>query len=310
MKILITGGAGYIGSHIAKSIHHQIPGSAVHIADNLCHGHLFLAKYGDEFTDIDITDRAKLSEYVGKLSPDIVVHAAALTSVAESQHRPADYYDTNTLGTHNLASACAASGSVRGFILLSTCAASNPVSVYGKTKLLAEAIVDSVCGRHRIGHTSFRLYNACGAWEDIGEAHHPETHLIPLAIHAAVTGEQLPIYGKGLSTPDGTCIRDYIDVRDIGSACVQAIRRMNSGDGLAPVYDLGSGVGRSVLDIIKLVERVVGNPIRTQITEHRAGDSGVLIASPWRTMRVLDWAPSRTIADSISSALDWYRARG
>lgn len=291
-KVIVTGGAGFIGSHTAKFLAGQ--GFQPVVYDNLSTGHRAAVRWGD-FIEGDILDTCKLVDMFNEHEPAAVIHFAASAYVGESVKEPAKYYRNNVSGTWSLLEACRLVG-VSNVIFSSSCATygipnrlpiresdtQSPISPYGRTKLIAEQMLADYATAYSLRYASLRYFNACGADPDgeLGEAHDPETHLIPRAMMAAAgTINSLEIYGNDYDTPDGTCIRDYIHVVDLARAHVLAVEKLINGGGNLSV-NLGSGHGTSVREILQAIRRLTGRDVPVAMRERRAGDPPVLYADP------------------------------
>ena len=315
MKVLIVGGAGYIGSHAARVLHHG--GHQPIIFDNLSTGYRKLA--GD-FPLIagDVRDRQAVR--AGLAGADAVMHFAAHAYVGESVRDPRKYFDNNVVGGLTLLEAVLDAG-VRSFVFSSTCAVygtpeqvpicedapRRPVSPYGETKLLLELALADYDRAYGVKFASLRYFNAAGADEagDIGEYHQPETHLIPLALAAAANlGPELQIFGDDYPTPDGTCVRDYIHVNDLAEAHLRALEHL-AANHESFCLNLGTGRGYSVREIVAAVEKATGHKVPARITPRREGDPPVLVADPTRAQQVLGWQARRSLDDIVASAWQW-----
>jgi len=310
----VVGGAGYIGSHAARVL--QRKGYEVIGYDNLSTGFRELAE-GFELIVGDISDSAKLAAVLRRC--DAVMHFAAHAYVGESVENPRKYFRNNVTGALALLDAVMESR-VRKFIFSSTCAVyGNPVKVpitesnprqpvnpYGATKLAFENALESYSHAYGLRFVSFRYFNAAGADESgkIGENHHPETHLIPL-IFQAIQGKRaaLEIFGDDYSTPDGTCVRDYIHVNDLADAHVLGLEYVSKAESAA--LNLGTGKGYSVHEVVAAVEKVTGHKVPTHIGPRRAGDPAELVADPSRAERSLNWKAKRSLEEIIASAWKW-----
>lgn len=315
MRIVVTGGAGYIGSHAARQLARR--GHEVVILDNLSTGYASLAR-GFELVEADIRDRAKVMTALR--GADAVMHFAAHAYVGESMVAPQKYFDNNVSGALALLAAVL-DAHVPYFVHSSSCAVYGlpsrvpiledtpriPVNPYGATKLAVENILEAYGNAYRLRYVNLRYFNAAGADEsgEIGELHQPETHLIPRALEvAAGTSKELEIYGTDYPTPDGTCVRDYIHVNDLAQAHLLALEYMkNQGESTA--FNLGTGAGKSILEIVSMIEEVTGARVSTRACPRRAGDPAVLVADNARARRLLGWKPSRTLRDIIQSAWNW-----
>ena len=315
MAILVSGGAGYIGSHAARALRRS--GYEVVIYDNLSTGFRRLAQ-GFELVEGDIADEARLRPVLARV--DAVMHFAAHAYVGESVENPRKYFRNNVLGALSLLNSALDAG-IRRFVFSSSCAVygipgqipiteqtpREPVNPYGASKLLFENALEAYSRAYGLRSVSLRYFNAAGADEsgEVGELHDPETHLIPLALAASTeNGPELQIYGSDYPTPDGTCVRDYVHVNDLADAHVRALQHLEKGgDSLA--INLGTGRGHSVLEVIQAAEKATGRPVRRKIGARRPGDPPVLVADPSKAQRVLGWTAKRNLADIVSSAWTW-----
>lgn len=319
MAILVTGGAGYIGSHTVAELLDQ--GKEVVIIDNMQSGHKE-SILGGKLYEGDLRDKELLKKLFAENDIEAVIHFAASSLVGESMKEPVKYYDNNVYGTLCLLEAMDAAN-VRKIVFSSTAATygepdkvpieendrTAPTSVYGETKLTMERMMawfDQVLG---IKYVSLRYFNAAGAHENgrIGEDHRPETHLIPLILQAAL-GQRpsIQVYGDDYPTPDGTCIRDYIHVSDLADAHLLAVNYLIGG-GNSEIFNLGSGQGFSVKEVIAKVREVTGCDFPVVTSPRRSGDPAILVASSHKARSVLGWNPSRTkLNDLIQSAWNWH----
>ncbi|MEZ5947473.1 MAG: UDP-glucose 4-epimerase GalE [Hyphomonas sp.] len=310
MRILVVGGAGYVGSHACKSLAHA--GHEPVVFDNLSTGHAHAVKWGPLVRG-DILDPSQLEAAFVAHKPDAVMHFAALAYVGESVQRPDLYYRTNVGGTLNLLD-CMRKNSVGRLIFSSTCATygqpdrmpiteatpQSPINPYGWSKLMAERAISDYCAAFGLGAVALRYFNAAGADPDgeIGEEHDPETHLIPLVLQAAAgMKESIRIFGSDYPTPDGSAIRDYVHVTDLAAAHVAAVGACVAGD--LDVFNLGAEAGTSVLNIIERARRVTGRDIRAETAPRRPGDPPVLLADASKARTVLSWAPQYSGLDTI-----------
>ncbi|MGC8764215.1 MAG: UDP-glucose 4-epimerase GalE [Acidobacteriota bacterium] len=301
--VLVTGGAGYIGSHTCKAL--RLAGYTPVAYDNLCRGHQWAVKWGP-LEEGDTRDTARLREVLERHRPEAVLHFAAFTYVGESVEAPLLYAANNVAGTVSLLEACREAG-VRRFVLSSTAAVygtpeqvpipedhpRRPVNPYGRTKAFLEDLLEDAWRAHGLAAISLRYFNAAGADEDAdtGEAHEPETHLIPLALDAARGAHpRLILFGDDYDTPDGTCIRDYIHVSDLAEAHVLALKSLEKAP-RCEAYNLGLGQGFSVKEVIRAAAEVTGMPIPVEVGGRRPGDPPVLVADPSRARRDLGWTP-------------------
>lgn len=322
MAILVTGGAGYIGSHAAMELLAQ--GEQVVIADNLRTGHRSAVPVQAKFYEGDIRDPAFLDRVFGENEIEAVIHFAASSLVGESMQQPLAYYDNNLFGTYTLTSAMVKHGV--GKIVFSSTAATygepesvpitetaptRPESPYGETKLAMEKLFRWCDHAHGLKFVSLRYFNACGAHPDgvIGEDHKPESHLIPIILQVPLgQRESIGIYGDDYPTEDGTCIRDYIHVVDLANAHWLALRYLRDG-GASDVFNLGSGSGFSVKQVIDLARDVTGHPIPAVVSPRRAGDPAVLIASSEKARSVLGWQPRYDqLSAIIETAWRWHKS--
>ena len=317
--MLVTGGAGYIGSHAAKAL--SSAGYRVVVFDNLAAGHREAVRYG-ELVQGDITDAAAVGAALARHGVSAVMHFAALLDVGESVRDPARYYRNNVSGALSVLEAMVAQ-SVQVFVFSSTCATygepletpisethpQRPINSYGETKLAVERALPHFERAHGIRSVVLRYFNAAGADPDgeLGEDHSPEIHVIPRAIEAATGGAGLHVFGTDYPTPDGTCLRDYIHVTDLADAHVRALEAIvetrTSG-----AYNLGTGHPHSVREVIDTVERVTGRPVPRTLAARRPGDPAVLYAAPHKAQAELRWRPRFPDLESIvRSAWEWHR---
>ena len=322
--ILVTGGAGYVGAHACKAL--AAAGYRPVVYDNLVHGHEQAVRWGP-FERGELSDRARLDEVFDRHAPSAVMHFAAYTAVGESVTDPGKYYRNNVAGSLSLIEATVAHG-VDRFVFSSTAAAyglparvpisedepNAPINPYGRSKLMIEQMLLDFEQAHGLKSAIMRYFNAAGASpdNDIGELHDPETHLIPLALDAvAGKGSELTVFGTDYPTPDGTCIRDYIHVGDLADAHVRALDRL-SGGGATRVYNLGTGSGVSVREILDAIERVTGRAVPHRFGPRRPGDPPALVSDPSRAQAELGWQARMSDIDTIiATAWAWHqRPRG
>lgn len=320
MKILVTGGAGYIGSHFVKLLVENNYQPIV--IDNLFRGHKEAIPSTVQFEIVDLLDYEKLSIVFRKYEPEAVVHFAALAYVGESVENPKLYYLNNVIGSYNLIKASVEAG-IRKFVFSSTCSIygnplmipisenepSKPINPYANTKLMIETMLKDFEAAYGLKFIALRYFNAAGSHQsgEIGESHNPETHLIPLVLYTALgKREKLYVYGNDYDTQDGTCIRDYIHVVDLVEAHLQAIEYLNDGKPSA-IINLGTGEGNSVLEIIKLAEKITGNKIPYEITKRRAGDPAILVADNKKAKELLGWSPKHSIEEILETAWRWHK---
>ncbi len=321
MAILVLGGAGYIGSHTALEL--VKAGNEVVIADNLVTGYRKAIPEGAKFYEGDLRDSDFLDNLFHQEKIDAVIHFAAYSLVGESVTNPLKYYDNNLYGTKVLLEAMVKNNV--GKIVFSSTAATYgepenipilesdrtcPTNPYGETKLAMEKMFKWTAEAHGLRYVSLRYFNACGADESgtIGEAHNPESHLIPLILQVPNgKRETISIYGTDYDTPDGTCIRDYIHVTDLAQAHILAVQYLNNG-GESDIFNLGNGVGYSVREVIETARKVTGHPIPATETSRRAGDPARLVASSEKAKKILGWKPVHdSLEEIISSAWNWHK---
>lgn len=318
MRILVVGGAGYIGSHTVRGLLRA--GHEVSVFDNLDCGRARFVPEGRLIVG-DLADPGALRAALCGGKADAVVHFAAFTSVPESVADPAAYYRNNVVGTLNLLDAMRAEG-VGRIVFSSTAAvygapetspipesaAPGPINPYGTTKLTAERALADYASAYGFGTAALRYFNACGAADDgtLGEDHEPETHLIPLVLQAALGRRaEVAIYGDDYPTPDGTCVRDYVHVEDLADAHLRALERLEPGRSL--VYNVGTGRGFSVREVIDAARRVTGRPIPASEHPRRPGDPPTLVASAESIRRDLGWSPRYLeIEAMVRSAWKWH----
>lgn len=319
-KVLIVGGAGYIGSACAVSLLEA--GWTVATYDDLSTGHRQAAQ-GDLIQG-DIRDRGRLEGVLRAGRFDAVMHFAAKSLVGESTRHPLRYYDVNTGGTAALVDAMLSAG-IKCLVFSSTCAIYGdpvrlpldedhpraPVSPYGDSKEMVERMLAATRAREGLRVTTLRYFNAAGALPEhgLGESHHPETHLIPLALQAAL-GQRPPLalFGEDYDTRDGTCVRDYIHVRDLASAHLLAMRRLLEGDP-GDAYNVGTGMGTTVREVLQAVERVLGVPVPYEVAPRREGDPPALYAQADKIRGALGWEAHHVdIDDIVRTAAQWARA--
>lgn len=315
MRVLVTGGAGYIGSHAARALKRR--GHEVRIYDNLSRGHRSLAN-GMDLVVGDIGDADTLTRALDGI--DAVMNFAALAAVGESVRNPRTYFSNNVEGGLCLLNKVLELG-IRNFIQSSTCAVygvpakvpiredtpRQPLSPYGTSKLFFEHALEAYEIAYGLCYVSFRYFNAAGADEsgEIGELHDPETHLIPRILEAAMgAAPQVEIYGTDYPTPDGTCIRDYIHVNDLAEAHVLGLEYLANG-GKSVALNLGTGTGNSVKEVVSTVEKITGRQVNEQICARRPGDPPELVADASKVKQVLGWKASRDLNNIVSTAWGW-----
>ena len=315
-KILITGGAGYIGSHTCKLIANS--GYEPICFDNLSTGYKDFVKWGPLITG-DLRDAVLLKDTFHKFKPEAVIHFAGSSLVGESVSNPLKYYDNNVGSALSLLNAMK-NANVKNIVFSSTCATygadtnnpidesfpQRPINPYGASKLMIERILNSLADIKEITHISLRYFNAAGADKnnEIGENHNPETHLIPLAINSALGGDKLKVFGSDFPTKYGTAIRDYIHVEDLASAHIKALEYMID-TGNSDFINLGTGKGYSVKEILTALKDLGLNP-RTIESQRRIGDPAVLVANANKAKEVLNWEPSYNLTEILASAKAWH----
>ena len=320
MNILVTGGAGYIGSHCCKALSQK--GFQPITIDNLVYGHKKFAKWGP-FYEGDAGHPADLNKCFNTHQIDAVMHFAAYAYVGESVEDPMKYYRNNVLKTIELLRTALENG-VKTFVFSSTCATYgnpekipleenhplNPVNPYGKTKRMIEEILADCQSAYGLKYISLRYFNAAGADPDaeIGEDHDPETHLIPLVLDVAANkSPAIKVFGTDYKTADGTCIRDYIHVTDLAQAHILALEQLIGGAD-SNVYNLGNGQGFSVLEVIERAKKITGKDIPAENSDRRPGDPPVLIASNKKAVKELGWKPQfADLDDIIGTAWKWHQ---
>ncbi len=321
MKVLVLGGAGYIGSRTVKALCEE--NIDVVVADNLVTGHIEAVDSRAKFYKGDIRDINFLDDLFSKEKIDAVIHFAAYSLVGESVTDPLKYYDNNLCGTKVLLESMV-KNNVDKIVFSSTAATygepenipilesdrTEPTNPYGETKLSMEKMFKWTANAHGLRFVSLRYFNACGADESgkIGEAHNPETHLIPIILQVP-NGQRefVSIFGNDYPTKDGTCIRDYIHVTDLAQAHILAVKYLMNG-GNSDIFNLGNGVGFSVREVIETARKVTGHPIPVKDVERRAGDPAQLIASSEKAKKVLGWKPEHdSLEEIIASAWNWHK---
>jgi UDP-glucose 4-epimerase len=320
MNILVTGGAGYIGSHAVRKLIET--GHTVVFLDNLSYGHRAAVPDAVPFYQVDLKETDRIEEILRKHQIQAVMHFAALISVGESVQKPLLYYRNNTAGAMSLLEAMERVG-IKRFIFSSTAATYGepeetpiyettkqlPINPYGRSKWFVEQILrDIAAADPEFGFVAFRYFNVAGASDDasIGEDHKPETHLIPLVLFAAMgKRDSITVFGTDYPTPDGTCIRDYVHVNDLVAAHVLGIEALSSGD--RRFYNLGIGRGYSVKEILDAAKSATGKEIPVQFGDRREGDPARLFANSDKVQRELGWKPVHTdVGEVIASAWRWH----
>jgi UDP-glucose 4-epimerase len=320
MNILVTGGAGYIGGTVARLL--LSGGNAVTIYDNLCHSKRTALPTGAEFVEGDLADRALLEKTLNAGRFDGVMHFAALIEAGESMKTPEIYFRNNTVGTLSLLESMLATGHKR-LVFSSTAACYGepvttpiledaklePTNAYGESKLLVEDMLRWFNRIHGFRYASLRYFNVAGAIAGYGEAHEPESHLIPLVLDVALgRRKSIKIFGKDYPTHDGTCIRDYIHVQDLADAHLLALAALDQRDRV--IYNIGNGQGFTVREVIDSVRRVTGKEIPVEECARRDGDPAVLVAGSENIKKELGWKPNFADLDAIiASAWQWHQKR-
>ncbi|MEL6724978.1 MAG: UDP-glucose 4-epimerase GalE [Pseudomonadota bacterium] len=317
--VLVTGGAGYVGSHCAKAFAQA--GWRVVTFDNLSRGHREFVKWGP-LIEGDLLDRTALDEALANTQPDAVAHFAALAYVGESMDSPDLYYRNNVLGTMHLLDSMRGAG-VGQLVFSSSCATygisndlitettpQRPINPYGETKLICEKMIRDYGDAYDIRSVMLRYFNAagCDAEGETGERHDPETHVIPRALRGAIDGTfTFNIFGGDYDTPDGTCVRDYVHVTDLADAHARALNYLSDG-GETDVFNLGTGRGYSVKELANAVSKVAGREVPQIIAERRPGDPPRLVASADKARNVLGWQPQHSDLETIlKTAWFWFQ---
>lgn len=321
MTILVLGGAGYIGSHTAYELIDR--GEDVVIADNLETGYIEAVHPKARFYQGDIRNRSFIDSVFEKEKIDAVIHFAANSLVGESMVNPLKYYDNNLCGTKVLLESMVAH-KVNRIVFSSTAATygepervpiletdrTEPTNTYGETKLSMEKMFKWTANAHGLKFVSLRYFNACGAHKSgsIGEAHNPESHLIPLILQVPNgQREAISIFGEDYDTKDGTCVRDYIHVTDLAQAHILAVEYLMKGNE-SSIFNLGNGIGFTVKEVIDMARKVTGDPIKVIVSPRRAGDPAKLIASSEKARSILGWKPEYAdLEEIISSAWNWHK---
>jgi UDP-glucose 4-epimerase len=318
MNIFITGGAGYIGSATAESL--LKAGHSVTIYDSLVSGHREAVPAGAHFIHADLADAEKLRFALTAEKFEAVMHFAAFIEAGESMKEPGRFFENNLVNSLRLIETATRAG-VKRFVLSSTAAVYKssdepltedsplgPTNVYGQTKLMVEQALEWYRQIHGLHFAALRYFNACGALPGRGEAHRPESHLIPLILRVPLGKmPSIKIYGTDYSTPDGTCIRDYIHIADLVSAHQLALEALASHNRL--IYNVGSGSGYSVREVIETARAVTGHPIPSVESPRREGDPARLVASSERIRRELGWSPKHDdLRDILASAWGWHQS--
>lgn len=329
--ILVTGGAGYIGSHFINRYLQQKPDGEVVVIDNLSEGNLgaieaLQSRHGKRiiFYETDI-GHPQVADILKRHPVGAVVHFAASALVPESQREPMKYLKNNVAETMRLLESMQ-TADVSKLVFSSTCAVygnpetgliheelpRNPVNVYGRTKLMVEDMLALLHERGQLDYIALRYFNAAGADPDglLGESHPHETHLIPIVLEAA-SGKrpEIKMYGDDYPTPDGTCVRDYIHIYDLADAHIKALEVLESGQTIGTAFNLGTGKGDSVKEVVELCREVTGRPIPAQVAERREGDPPMLVASPEKAKKFFSWTPRYALREIIETAWHWEQNR-
>jgi len=322
MKILVTGGAGYIGSHFVNYLIKN-ENNEIIIFDNLSRGNIASVPEGVAFKNVDLRDKAALENAFEEFKDiEVIVHFAAFAYVGESVENPGLYYENNVSGSINLASVAVNNG-VKYFIFSSTCSlygnpekvpisedeSVKPINPYAQTKLMIENVLRDFDMAYGMKNVCLRYFNAAGADFEgrIGESHDPEPHLIPLVLQTALgKREKILIFGDDYNTEDGTCIRDYIHINDLADAHLKAIEYLKNGNN-SDIFNLGTGEGYSVKQIIDSAKKITEIDFRSEIVERRAGDPDILVADNTKAKSVLGWNPKYGLEEIITSAWNWHK---
>ncbi len=320
--VLVTGGAGYIGSHTCRVLARA--GCVPVVFDNLSEGHRWAVRYGP-LVEGDLNNTRSIDDALKTYRPEAVIHFAASGYIEESMRDPQKYFRNNVAGTINLLDAMRVAG-VMQIVFSSTCAIygvpqsvpiaeehpKNPVNAYGESKYFAERMLHWHAYAYGLQYVALRYFNAAGADPDgeLGEDHNPETHLIPLTIQAALnSAEKLQVFGTDFESPDRTAIRDYVHVCDLADGHLAALRHLDQGAANEAI-NLGTGRGVSVREIIGAVERISGRSVAVEERPRRAGDPAVLVADPTKAASLLDWRPQRSdVATIVETAWNWHVGR-
>lgn len=321
-SVIVTGGAGYIGSHTCKAL--SLAGFDPVVYDSLQRGNAWAVKWGP-FEEGDLLDTDRIRSVLQKYQPVGVIHFAAFAYVGESVHKPLKYYHNNVGGTMSLLRAMAIEG-VKRLVFSSTCATygtpevnpiredleQKPINPYGQSKLMVEHILEDCARNSTLSAVALRYFNAAGADQEgeIGEAHDPETHIIPLALSAARGGSPpLVVFGDDHPTPDGTCIRDYVHVMDLADAHVKALAHTSEKQGFS-AFNLGTGAGVSIMELINTVREVTGCEVPYSFGSKRVGDPPALVADPRKAREILGWkAEHSDLKNILQTAWNWMEHR-
>jgi len=320
MRILITGGAGYIGSHTVKRMLKIY--KDVTVLDNLCRGHLESVPKSVKYVNLDLLNYEAMENFFKRNSFDAIIHFAAFAYVGESIEKPDLYYQNNVIGSFNLIN-LAAKSKVKYFVFSSTCSVygnpesipiteetpTAPINPYARTKLAIEGMLKDFELSSGMRYVSLRYFNAAGDDEsgEIGESHNPEPHLIPLIMFACLgRNDNLKVFGNDYETKDGTCIRDYIHVNDLADAHIKAIEYL-AKDKPSEIVNLGTGVGYSVFEIIEKAKEIVKKDIKYKIVDRRPGDPAILVADNSKAKKLFDWYPKYDLEMILNTAYNWHK---
>jgi UDP-glucose 4-epimerase len=320
MTVLVTGGAGYIGSHMVRMLVEK--GYNVVVLDNLSRGHIESVACSVLYEKADILDINLLRQCFKKYKIDAVIHFAAFAYVGESTKNPALYYKNNVIGSYNLINVVN-ENNIKNFVFSSTCSVygnpekipiseeqiTNPINPYAKTKLTIENILNDYDTAYNLKSVSLRYFNAAGDSDDslMGESHNPEPHLIPrIMLAAAGKLEMIEIYGDDYNTKDGTCLRDYIHVNDLADAHIKALEYLLK-EKKSEIINLGTGEGYTVKEIIQKSEEITRKKIKVEIVSRRPGDPAVLIADNKKAKELLGWSPKYNLAQILKTAWNWHK---
>ncbi|MFA5404032.1 MAG: UDP-glucose 4-epimerase GalE [Ignavibacteria bacterium] len=319
MTVLVTGGAGYIGSHTVRKLLEI--GFDVVVLDNLSRGHFEAVPKNIHFENVDLLNEQDLVNAIKKYPIDAVIHFAAFAYVGESVENPGLYYKNNVVGSFNLIKVINDLG-IKKFVFSSTCSIygnpenipisekepANPINPYARTKFMIENILSDYDSSYGLKYVALRYFNAAGDSDDgaIGESHNPEPHLIPLVLYTALEKrDSIKIYGDDYPTKDGTCIRDYIHVNDLADAHIKALNYLNKNE--STVINLGTGNGYSVKEIVDVARKITGKKIKSEIVERRAGDPAILIADNKKAKEILGWIPEYNLERILMTAWNWHK---